>query len=192
MKHFTDPKPSNELGEPRPYSLSHPLSHLPRRQLLQALSAAGVSLGLLSLAGCESVHPVLQLGIAIMLISKAEVDQIKDNLSESIVIPLAGNEPIIEIIQPSMKSGKIGSPMTIEVKFKAIDGKKIDPSSFKLFYGAFKLDVTERLLKAAKITASGFSIDNVQIPEGEHRLVLRVNDDAGSSGIKELRVKVDG
>ena len=192
MKHFIDPKPSAELIEPLSQPLLHPLSHLPRRQLLQALSAAGVSLGLLSVAGCENIHPVIQLGIAVMLISKAEVDQIKDNLSENIVIPLSGNEPIIEIIQPSMKSGKVGSPMTIEVKFRAIDGKKIDPSSFKLFYGAFKLDVTERLLKAAKITASGFSIDNVEIPQGEHRLVLRVSDDAGASGIKELRVKVEG
>ena len=180
MKHTFDPSPLNKL------------SPLPRRQLLQAMSAAGLGIGLLGLAACESVHPVLQLGIAIMLISKAEVEQYKDNLSENIVIPLAGNEPIIEIIQPSMKSGKVGSPMTIEVKFRAIDGKKIDPSSFKLFYGAFKLDVTERLLKSAKITASGFSIDNVQIPEGEHRLVLRVSDDAGASGIKELRVKVEG
>lgn len=192
MKHLTDRKLSAGPIEPPTYSLSHSLEHPPRRQLLQALSVAGVSLSLLSLAACESVHPVLQLGIAIMLISKTEVDQIKDNLSENIVIPLSGNEPIIEIIQPSVKSGKVGSPMTIEVKFRAIDGKKIDPSSFKLFYGAFKLDVTERLLKSAKITASGFSIDNVEIPQGEHRLVLRVSDDAGSSGIKELRVKVDG
>lgn len=166
----------------------------PRRQLIQALSAAGLGVGLFSLAACENIRPSIGISIGIMLISKAEVDQIKDNLSETIVVPLAGNEPTIEIIQPALqgsKSGKVGSPMTIEVKFRPAEGKKIDPSSFKLFYGAFKLDVTERLLKSAKITASGFSIDNIEIPAGEHRLVLRVSDDAGASGIKELRVKVE-
>lgn len=167
-------------------------SHLPRRQLIQALSAAGLGISLFSLAACENIRPAIGISIGIMLISKAEVEQIKDDLRENIVIPLSGSEPAIEIIQPSVKSGKVGSPMTIEVKFRPAEGKKIDPSSFKLFYGAFKLDVTERLLKTAKITASGFSIDNVEIPAGEHRLVLRVSDDAGASGIKELRVKVEG
>ncbi len=178
MKHTTPTLPN------------HP-SCLPRRRLIQALGVTAGGIGLFSLAACENIHPVIQLGIAVMLISKAEVDQIKDDLRENIVIPLSGNEPIIEIVKPAVQGGKVGSPMTIEVKFRAGDGKKIDPSSFKLYYGAFKLDVTERLLKTAKITASGFSIDNVQIPQGEHRLVLRVSDDAGSSGIKELRVKVE-
>lgn len=166
-------------------------AHLPRRQIVRAFAAAGIATGLLSLSACENLHPVIQLGIGIMLISKAEVEQAKDNLSESIVIPLAGDEPVIEIVKPAVQGGKVGSPMAIEVRFKPAQGKKIDPSSFKLYYGAFKLDVTERLLKSAKITATGFSIDNVEIPQGEHRLVLRVSDDAGSSGIKELRVKVE-
>jgi hypothetical protein len=167
-------------------------SHLQRRQIVRAFAAAGIATGLLGLSACENLHPAIQLGIAVMLISKAEVDQVKDNLSESIVIPLSGDEPIIDIVQPSVQGGKVGSPMVIEVRFKPAAGKKIDPASFKLYYGAFKLDVTQRLLKSAKVTADGFSISNVEIPAGEHRLVLRVSDDTGASGIRELRVKVEG
>lgn len=167
------------------------MSQMPRRQLIKALATAGLGAGMLGLSACKGLHPSIQLGFGIMLISKAEVDQAKDNLSESIVIPLSGDEPVIEIVKPAVQGGKVGSPMAIEVRFKPALGKKIDPSSFKLYYGAFKLDVTQRLLKTAKITANGFSIDNVEIPQGEHRLVLRVSDDTGASGIKELRVKVE-
>ncbi len=161
-----------------------------RRLLIQALIATGFGASLLSLSACENTKPS-QLHIAVMLISKTEIEQAKDNLSESIVIPLSGDEPTIEIVKPAVLGGKVGSPMAIEVRFKPAQGKKIDPKSFKLYYGAFKLDVTERLLKTAKITTTGFSIDNVEIPVGEHRLVLRVSDDSGASGIKELRIKVE-
>ena len=91
-----------------------------------------------------------------------------------------------------VKQGKVTSPVAIEVRFKPVAGKTIDPASFKLYYGAFKIDVTDRLLKTAKVTPTGFSIDNLDIPAGSHRLVMRVGDDAGAVGIKEIKFTVDG
>lgn len=142
------------------------------------------------LAGCN-VIPGVRLNLGIMLVSAAEVAQFKGDISENITIPLAGDEPAIEIVRPVVKEGKVASPVAIEVRFKPVPGKAIDPASFKLYYGAFKLDVTDRLLKTARVTPTGFSIDKVDIPAGSHRLVMKVADDTGAAGIKEIKFTVE-
>ena len=150
-----------------------------------------LALGAALLAGCNAL-PGVRLNLGIMLVSAAEVEQYKGDVSENITIPLAGDEPAIEIVRPVVKEGKVASPVAIEVRFKPVAGKTIDPASFKLYYGAFKIDVTDRLLKTAKVTPTGFSIDKVDIPSGSHRLVMRVGDDTGAVGIKEIKFTVDG
>ena len=163
------------------------LTRLPKAALLLALGIGTAAL----LAGCN-VIPGISLNLGIMLVSAAEVDKYKGDVNESITIPLSGDEPAIEIVRPVVKEGKVASPVAIEVRFKPVAGKTIDPASFKLYYGAFKIDVTDRLLKTAKVTPAGFSIDKVDIPTGTHRLVMRVGDDTGAIGIKEIRFTVDG
>ena len=153
--------------------------------LLLALGSAAL------LAGCNAI-PGISLNLGIMLVSAAEVDKYKGDVNENITIPLAGDEPAIEIVRPMVKEGKVASPVAIEVRFKPVTGKTIDPASFKLYYGAFKIDVTDRLLKTAKVTPTGFSIDKVDIPAGSHRLVMKVADDTGAAGIKEIKFSVDG
>jgi hypothetical protein len=153
--------------------------------VLLAVSTAAV------VAGCNAI-PGVSLNLGIMLVSAAEVAQYKGDAAENITIPLAGDEPAIEIVRPVVKEGKVASPVAIEVRFKPVTGKTIDPASFKLYYGAFKIDVTDRLLKTAKVTSTGFSIDKVDIPAGSHRLVMRVGDDTGAVGIKEIKFSVDG
>ena len=167
------------------YSIQRASSHLQKVVLLLAISATA------ALAGCNAV-PGIHLNLGIMLISAAEVEQYKGDAAENITIPLAGDEPAIEIVRPVVKEGKVTSPVAIEVRFKPVQGKSIDPASFKLYYGAFKIDVTDRLLKTAKVTPTGFSIDKVDIPSGSHRLVMRVGDDTGAVGIKEIKFTVDG
>ncbi len=158
-----------------------------RRYVIGALAVGTVGL----LAGCNAM-PGVRLNLGIMLVSAAEVAQFKGDVSENITIPLAGDEPAIEIVRPVVKEGKVASPVAIEVRFKPVPGKAIDPASFKLYYGAFKLDVTDRLLKTAKVTPTGFSIDKVDIPAGSHRLVMKVADDTGAAGIKEIKFTVEG
>ena len=158
-----------------------------RRYVTGALAVGTAAL----LAGCNAM-PGVRLNLGIMLVSAAEVAQFKGDVSENITIPLAGDEPAIEIVRPVVKEGKVASPVAIEVRFKPVPGKAIDPASFKLYYGAFKLDVTDRLLKTARVTPTGFSIDKVDIPAGSHRLVMKVADDTGAAGIKEIKFTVEG
>jgi hypothetical protein len=151
------------------------------------------SLCLFTLLACSSAPPKAESrNSLVQLVSAAEVAQYKTDSSDVLVTPLAGDEPAIEIIRPAMRDGRVASPVGIEVRFKPVVGKTIDPNSFKLYYGAFKLDVTDRLLKTAKVTASGFSIDNVDIPSGSHRLIMKVSDDAGSAAFKEIKFIVGG
>jgi hypothetical protein len=142
-------------------------------------------------SGCTAI-PGVSLNLGILLVSAAEVEKYKGDITENITIPLAGDEPAIEIVRPVVREGKVASPVAIEVRFKPVTGKAIDPASFKLYYGAFKIDVTDRLLKTAKVTPTGFSIDKVDIPAGSHRLVMKVADDTGAAGIKEIKFTVDG
>jgi hypothetical protein len=163
-----------------------------RQRFMPRASGAWLALALSALvAGC-SVIPGVSLNVGVMLVSAAEVETYKSDALENITIPLAGDEPAIEIVRPVVKEGKVASPVAIEVRFKPVAGKSIDPASFKLYYGAFKIDVTDRLLKTAKVTSSGFSIDKVDIPAGSHRLVMRVGDDTGAVGIREIKFTVDG
>ena len=157
----------------------------------QAITLLIAACAAVLMAGCNAI-PGASANPGVMLVSTAEVDKYKGDINENITIPLAGDEPAIEIIRPVVKEGKVASPVAIEVRFKSVAGKAIDPASFKLYYGAFKLDVTDRLLKTAKVTPTGFSIDKVDIPAGSHRLVMKVADDTGAAGIKEIKFTVDG
>ena len=147
--------------------------------LLTAMTAAGV------------FSPAFSQSANVVLVTKDEVAQFKNDALETLSVPLSGDEPQIEVVRPVIKEGKVASPVAIEVRFKPATGKIIDSNSFKLYYGAFKIDVTDRLLKSARVTANGFSIDKVDIPAGSHRLVMRVSDDAGNLGLREIKFNVE-
>ena len=53
----------------------------------------------------------------------------------------------------------------------------IDPATFKVMYGAFKIDITSRITKFVKVTKDGFNLENAQIPPGKHRLTMQVMDE---------------
>lgn len=162
-----------------------------RRDVLRAsfttLFAAMVGTGYCTLASAQT-SPQQQL---VQLVTPEEVAQFKGDSLETLSIPLSGDDPLIEVISPVIKDGKVASPVSIEVRFKAVTGKNIDSSTFKVYYGAFKLDVTSRLLKTAKVTNAGFAVEKANIPAGSHRLVMRVSDDSGASGLRELKFTVE-
>ena len=58
-------------------------------------------------------------------------------------------------------------------------------------YGAFKLDITNRITKFVQVTKEGFSLENAQIPVGKHRLTLQVQDEKQRVAERELRVEVE-
>ena len=99
--------------------------------------------------------------------------------------------PLIAVVDPQAIDKTLKNPFRMEIDFKTQAGARLDYSSFKAYYGAFKIDITDRLLKEATRTASGLRLSNVNVPSGSHKIVLRIKDDQSRMGERELYFKVE-
>jgi hypothetical protein len=99
--------------------------------------------------------------------------------------------PIIQLLDPVTLDLPFQNPFKMEVIFKPQNGTQVDFSTFKAFYGTFKLDITDRLLKEAVKTSSGLRLANVKIPSGRHKLYISIKDNLGHSAAKEIAFKVE-
>ena len=99
--------------------------------------------------------------------------------------------PLIAVVDPQAIDKALKNPFRMEIDFKTQAGSRLDFSSFKAYYGAFKVDITDRLLKEATRTASGLRLSNVNVPSGSHKIVLRIKDDQSRMGERELYFKVE-
>ena len=100
--------------------------------------------------------------------------------------------PQIDILKPDPASDlKVKTPFAISVLFKGQSDSAIDPSTFKIMYGAMRFDITSRITKFIKVTPTGFSLDKAQIPAGKHRLTLQVQDEKQRVAERELRLEVE-
>lgn len=100
--------------------------------------------------------------------------------------------PQIDILKPEPVADlKVKAPFAIAVLFKSQADAPIDPATFKVMYGAFKIDITSRITKYVKVNKDGFSLENAQIPVGKHRLTLQVQDEKQRVAERELRLEVE-
>jgi hypothetical protein len=83
--------------------------------------------------------------------------------------------PAIEIVEPD-EIKPIASPITIRLSFTAFGGAAIDVTRFRATYGWLELDITERLLRHAQLTAAGLTADHAEIPPGHHSVTLTIAD----------------
>jgi len=99
--------------------------------------------------------------------------------------------PLIAVVDPQGIDKALKNPFRMEIDFKTQAGARLDFSTFKAYYGAFKIDITERLLKEATRTSSGLRLSNVNVPSGSHKIILRIKDDHSRMGERELYFKVE-
>lgn len=128
------------------------------------------------------------------LVSPAEAIEFKGETgyTEPVAQRLRAIAPLIEIIRPEPVADlKVKAPFTIEVTFKAQNDAAIDPSTFKVMYGALKFDITSRITKVVTVSPKGFTVDNAQIPPGKHRLILQVFDEKQRVAERDLRIEVE-
>ena len=97
--------------------------------------------------------------------------------------------PAIEVVNPQIMAVAGPSPVSIELVFKTQDAT-VDMSSFRALYGSLKLNITDRIMEKARLTASGLRIENAEIPSGTHRLMLSIADSKGRRTDRELRLQV--
>ncbi len=128
------------------------------------------------------------------LVSPAEALDFKgeDGFNEPPALRARGTTPLIDILKPDpVEDLKVKAPFAITVLFKNQPDAQIDPSTFKVMYGALKINITDRITKFVKVSKDGFSLENAQIPVGKHRLTLQVQDEKQRVAERDLRLEVE-
>ncbi|NDC40580.1 MAG: hypothetical protein EBZ77_03375 [Chitinophagia bacterium] len=101
------------------------------------------------------------------------------------------NAPVIELVTPDNLANPIKNPFVMEISFVPKSGSIVDFSTFKAFYGAFKIDITDRLMKQATRTEKGLKLDNVSVPSGYHSITLMVKDKDQHTVEKQIKFRVE-
>jgi hypothetical protein len=99
------------------------------------------------------------------------------------------DSPLIELLAPDLKA-PIVSPASIQLKFLPIQPAQVVPSSFRVLYGSFQVDITNRLLPFAEVTDHGVNVKQAKLPSGSHKMTLQVTDSAGRQGFKTIEFEV--
>lgn len=103
-------------------------------------------------------------------------------------VPVPG-APRIELQAPALPA-PVTAPVNIRLAFSPQAPAQINTESFKAYYGRLRIDITQRLLAAAKVTPAGIQVDGAALPKGQHRLNLRIEDTQGRSGERTFEFEV--
>jgi hypothetical protein len=77
--------------------------------------------------------------------------------------PPGSSDPIIDIRSPSLTS-PVKAPVSIDLRCLTLGASKINWESLKIFYGAWKIDITDRVRKEARILSDGLQIAAADLP----------------------------
>lgn len=99
-------------------------------------------------------------------------------------VPVPG-APRIQLLAPDL-NGAVPSPTRIQVKFEPGPASAINPETFRVRYGAFKLDITSRIIAAAKVTPDGIDVSQAALPKGSHRLFIEIQDSMGRAAERRV------
>ena len=113
---------------------------------------------------------------------KASLAAAEPLITKAVAVPGA---PQIEIVLPRL-DGPVASPTAIQLTFVPAASTLVRPETFKVLYGRLRIDITQRLVNAAKITAEGISVKEASLPKGRHRLLLSIEDQQGRQGMKSV------
>lgn len=141
--------------------------------------------------GIRGALPVLSDGL---LVSPAEAIEFGGaaGFAEPPALRQRALVPLIDLLKPEPSVDlKVKAPFAIAVQFRGQPDSPIDPSTFKVLYGAFKIDITNRITKFVTVTPQGFVLPDAKIPAGKHRLTLQVQDSKQRVAERELRVEVE-
>ncbi len=111
-------------------------------------------------------------------------------LSEEVFFEKSFGAPEITLVSPQLGKKGVSSPMKIELLFEPSADSNVVPESFKILYGMFKIDITDRILEHAKVTDKGIVASNAKLPVGEHSIALEISDNLGRKGRKKLTLLV--
>jgi hypothetical protein len=124
------------------------------------------------------------------LVTKEEFEQsAAQPLSRSIDRSRSPDAPAIEVNQPDTTK-PIKPPVTIRIRFRPKEGATIDPTSFRATYGSLGIDITNRIIQHAHVSASGLVANNADVPAGHHRVTLQIADNMHRVGMRTFEFTV--
>jgi hypothetical protein len=91
--------------------------------------------------------------------------------------------PIIELTAPKL-STPVSSPTNIQLRSQPKAPSIVVPKDFRVWYGAFGLDITKHLLSVAKVSELGVFVQEANSPIDRQKLTLVVEDSAGRKAIE--------
>lgn len=146
--------------------------------------------------GCAAALVLLATGMPAMAQSSWLVTPEEAQASRSAppqltprTVPVPG-APKVNLLSPDLAAA-VPSPTRIQVRFEATAPAAIKPESFKVRYGALRLDITSRIASAAKVTAQGIDVPEAALPKGSHRLWIEVQDSDGRVGSRQVDFTVE-
>jgi hypothetical protein len=86
--------------------------------------------------------------------------------------------PQIEFLTPDI-SKPFTAPTSIDIRFVGNPPSEPKPDTFRVLYGAFRIDITQRLLGVAKVSKDGIKVKDAVLPKGRHQLSLMITDSMG-------------
>lgn len=98
--------------------------------------------------------------------------------------------PAINLLAPNIATA-VPSPTPIRVRFDSTAPATIKPETFKVRYGALRIDITGRITAASKVTAEGIDVAQAALPKGSHRLFIEIQDSAGRVGERQVQFTVE-
>ena len=102
----------------------------------------------------------------------------------------AREAPQIELLSPQLP-GPVNTPTPIELRFNSPVGASIRPDTFKVLYGGFQIDITNRITKVASITDKGIQVPQAALPKGKHKLTLSIEDREARTGVRVVEFEIN-
>lgn len=97
--------------------------------------------------------------------------------------------PRIELLAPDI-GRPVPSPTRIQLKFEPTAPALIRAESFRVRYGALRLDITGRITAVSKVAPDGIDVAAAELPKGAHKLYLEIQDTLGRTGERLLQFVV--
>lgn len=141
---------------------------------------------LIGIGLCAGTHHALAFELVSAQEMRASMSAPPALTAKSFPVPGA---PHIEIVHPRLDMA-IASPTAIQLLFVPTGSSTVRPETFKVFYGRLRIDITQRLMNAAKVTPEGISVKEASLPKGSHRLLLSIEDIQGRQGFKTLDLDI--
>jgi hypothetical protein len=132
---------------------------------------------LAALGACQGVSAQL------VLVTEQEAEASRSALP-------AADAPRIILEAPDI-SRPLAPPISIRLRFRPAAPAVIRPETFRVYYGAFAIDITRRITESARVTPEGLQVSGATLPKGLHSLQVELEDSLGRHGRQQFEFVVE-